>query len=254
MINFKLITSFFIMFCCVTLLFITLELLSSWWLILCLVLGCTVLITASFNMGWQVFLKSFTHKKTTKKVIALTFDDGPHPEFTPKVLALLKQYDAKATFFCIGKHIEKHPELLKAIADAGHAIGNHSYTHSNTIGFKNKREWIAEIERTDAIIKQITAGKTKLFRPPFGVTTPHLSSALKTTNHVCVGWNIRTFDTFFKSPKIISKRIIKRITPGAIILLHDKQENCIPVLEHILHTLQSEHYAMVTIKALCYEK
>jgi len=253
MINFKLYTSLAILLSCVTIVFITLELLSIWWLILCLVFGFIVVIIASLNMGWHVFIKCFTHKKTTKKIISLTFDDGPHPEFTPKVLALLKQYEAKATFFCIGKHIEKYPELTKAIVNEGHVIGNHSYSHSNTIGFSNTKSWLEEIERTDQLIEKATGFKTNLFRPPFGVTTPHLASALKTTDHSCIGWNNRSFDTFIASPKTISTRVLKQVTPGGIILLHDKQANCIPVLEHLLQVLQSEHYKMLTINDLRYE-
>ncbi|TYC15549.1 polysaccharide deacetylase family protein [Bizionia gelidisalsuginis] len=254
MINFKLYVSFFSLFCCLIIVFITLELISIWWLVLYLFFGFIILGIASLTMRWDWFTKAFIHLKTTKKVIAITFDDGPNPEFTPQVLALLKQYNAKATFFCIGRQIEKHPDLLKAITNDGHAIGNHSYSHSKTIGFSTKKSWLKEIERTDALIKQTTGRQTKLFRPPFGVTTPHLASALKTTNHTCVGWSNRSFDTFFKSPKTISKRVLKRIKPGGIILLHDNQVTCIPVLEHILQVLQSEHYTLVTTNDLLHEK
>ncbi|MDX1271883.1 polysaccharide deacetylase family protein [Bizionia paragorgiae] len=254
MINFKLASSFFTLICCVFILFIALELLSIWWLIISLLVGFILLGMVSFTMSWNCFTQAFTHKKTTKKIIALTFDDGPHPEYTPKVLALLKQYEAKATFFCIGKHVEKHPEIVQAIINQGHSIGNHSYTHSNTIAFKSKQGWLEEIKRTDALITKITGVSTKLFRPPFGVTTPHLAAALKVTGPICVGWNIRSFDTFFKTPKTISNRVLNHIHPGSIILLHDKQENCLPVLEHILQVLHAEHYDMVTINTLYDEK
>jgi len=253
MINFKLYTSFVILLSCVTIVFITLELLSIWWLVLFLVFGFIIIVLASLTMRWNWFLKAFTHLKTNKKIIAITFDDGPNPEYTPQVLALLKKHHAKATFFCIGKHIEKYPELTKAIVNDGHVIGNHSYSHSNTIGFNNTKSWVEEIDRTDQLIEQTTGFKSNLFRPPFGVTTPHLAAALKTTNHSCIGWNNRSFDTFINSPKTISNRVLKQFTPGGIILLHDTQVNCIPVLEHLLQVLQSEHYKMVTINDLRYE-
>ena len=253
MINFKLYTSFAILLSCVIIVFITLELVSMWWLILYLVFGFIIIGIASLIMRWNWFLKAFTRLNTNEKIIAITFDDGPNPEYTPQVLALLKKYEAKATFFCIGEHIEKHPGLLKTIANDGHGIGNHSYSHSKTIGFSNTKSWLEEIERTDQLIEKATGFKTNLFRPPFGVTTPHLASALKTTDHSCIGWNNRSFDTFIASPKTISTRVLKQVTPGGIILLHDKQANCIPVLEHLLQVLQSKHYKMVTINDLRYE-
>src|SRR5690606_14734549 len=133
-----------------------------------------------FSMSWKFYLTPITSNKNLKdKKIAITFDDGPHPEITLKVLQLLKQYNAKATFFCIGQHIEKHPEILRAIADNGHDIGNHSFSHHLMIDFNSTEKWLQEIKQTDSSIQKITSKKTNLFRPPFGVTTPKLANALK---------------------------------------------------------------------------
>src|SRR5690606_35805009 len=111
---------------------------------------------------------------------AITFDDGPHPEFTPKVLNLLKKYDAKATFFCIGKHIELYPDIFKSIVEAGHTIGNHTYSHANDFGFFSVEKVISELQQTNAIIKQQIGLDARLYRPAFGVTNPRIKKALKT--------------------------------------------------------------------------
>ena len=177
----------------------------------------------------------------------MTFDDGPNPEFTLKVLHLLKEYNAKASFFCIGKHVKKYPELLKRIHSEGHDIGNHSYTHSNTIDFKSTEGWLMELKDTDQAIFNVIGVKPTLFRPPFGVTTPHIAKAVKITGHQVVGWNIRSFDTTLKNRKTILNRILKQVKPGSVILLHDKHEHIEFVLEQLLQFLKKHDYKMVTI-------
>ena len=210
-----------------------------------------ITVIGSFSMSWNFHIKAFTSNKTVKKkVIAITFDDGPNPEYTPRVLELLSEYNSKATFFCIGNQIEQHPDLLKSISDLGHDIGNHSYSHDPMIDFKKKNEWIKEILQTDVLIQKVTGFNSKLFRPPFGVTTPHLSNAIKETGHNVIGWNIRSYDTAIGNPLIIQKRIIKRVKPGAIILLHDKHKHIRSVLEHLLQFLKEQDYKMVTITEL----
>lgn len=225
-----------------------------WWYILLLILWFTIMALGSFNMSWGFYLKAFTSNPTiTKKNIAITFDDGPNPEFTLKVLDILKQYNAKATFFCIGEHVERYPEIFKAIVAQGHAIGNHSFSHELMIDFNSTENWLDEVKQTENAILKITSKKTTLFRPPFGVTTPKLAQALAVTEHQVIGWSIRSFDTVIKNPERIIKRITKQLQPGAVILLHDKQSNVLPVLEHLLQVLQKQDYQAVTINELLHE-
>lgn len=210
-----------------------------------------VLILGSFSMSWNFHLKSFVSKNTnSEKKIAITFDDGPNPEYTPKVIKLLSAFDAKATFFCIGKHVELYPDVLKSIYDQGHLIGNHSYSHRYGIDFNKANEWIHEIEQTDAAIAKIIGEKPTLFRPPFGVTTPHLAQALKQSGHQVIGWNIRSYDTVLKNSKTVLKRLTKNVTPGAIILLHDNHDRIEVVLEQLLQFLKTKGYIMVTVNEL----
>lgn len=222
-----------------------------WWYGLLFLVWFLIMAIGSFSMSWKFYLTPITSKRNLKKKkIALTFDDGPNALFTLKVLQVLKDYNAKATFFCIGQKMESHPEILKSIATNGHEIGNHSWSHDLMIDFNSTEKWLQEIKQTDMIIHRITGKKTTLFRPPFGVTTPKLEKALKITEHTVIGWNIRSFDTVIKNPSYIFKRISKRIQPGAIILLHDKQSNVLMVLEHLLQFLKEHDYKAVTIHEL----
>jgi peptidoglycan/xylan/chitin deacetylase (PgdA/CDA1 family) len=136
-----------------------------------------------------------------------------------QILDVLKEYNAKATFFCIGKNIEQHPEILKKTFDCGHLIGNHSYSHSPLIDFSNQAQFTVELEQTDALIEKVIGKKPRFFRPPYGVTTPSMGRALKRSKHRVIGWNIRSFDGRLKSESLIFNRIKSRISPGSIILL-----------------------------------
>lgn len=225
-----------------------------WWYGLLFIFWFLIMAIASFSMSWKFYLNPITSNKIlTDKKIALTFDDGPNPEYTLKVLEILKDYNAKAAFFCIGQHIETYPEILKAIAIDGHDIGNHSFSHDLMIDFNSTERWLQEIKQTDNSIHKIIGKKTTLFRPPYGVTTPKLARALKVTEHEVIGWNIRSFDTVISNPQNIIKRITKCLHPGAIILLHDKQPNVLLVLEHLLQFLQEHEYQVVTINELLHE-
>lgn len=215
-----------------------------------------VIIVGSFSMSHNFFLKSFTKLNSCQSdAIALTFDDGPHPSYTPHVLALLKQYKATATFFCIGKNVEKYPELVQQIVAAGHTIGNHSFSHKPHIGFNGTKCWIDELKKTDSLIQAITSEPPTLFRPPYGVTTPHLAKAIEYTNHTVVGWNIRTYDTSpIRHKDAMLKHIKINTEPGSIILLHDTHERILYILEHTLIYLQEHGYKTVSVKELIDEK
>lgn len=211
----------------------------------------TTTTIGSFNILWNYFVKGYHSNPSIKtNSVAITFDDGPHPEFTPKALDLLKQHNVKATFFCIGKHVEEYPEIVKRIHDEGHTIGNHTYNHATNFGFMNTQQVVDEIQQTDSSIFKIINKKPLLFRPPFGVTNPSVAKAIKTTQHYLIGWNNRSLDTVIKSEEKILKRITKKIKPGDIILLHDTSDKTINVLERFLINLQDKNYSSTTIDVL----
>jgi peptidoglycan/xylan/chitin deacetylase (PgdA/CDA1 family) len=184
-----------------------------------------------------------------QKIISLTFDDGPN-ENTPLILDLLKKYDVKAAFFCIGKNIEKHPGIVLRAITEGHVVGNHSYSHSRFFDFFRKKKLIEELTKTDALLEQFTGNKIKLFRPPYGVTNPSIRRALEVTKHKVIGWNIRSLDGVVKDEKVLYSRIIKRVAPGGIVLLHDTSKHSVNVLEQLLQFLHKNNYTVVSLEQL----
>ncbi len=221
---------------------------SNWWMILFIFIWLTLTIIGSFHIRWNYFLKA-NHKKHQIKnsVIALTFDDGPNPDYTLKVLALLKKHNVKATFFCIGKNVESNPEILKEIVNDGHLIGNHSYNHQNSFGFLSTKKVIAELEQTKKIIKSIVNLEVTFFRPPFGVTNPNIAKAVKKLNLSAFGWSVRTYDTMAKDPENIYQKIISKIKKGDILLMHDSSELSVAVLDKILTYLDKYNLKSITL-------
>jgi peptidoglycan/xylan/chitin deacetylase (PgdA/CDA1 family) len=206
-----------------------------------------VVVWGSFDITLGYFVNSITHKRTKIKEVALTFDDGP-TEFTPNFLDLLKENNVKATFFCIGKQIEKYPETFQRIITEGHTIGNHTFSHSNNTGFLSTSKMIEEIEKCDEVILKIGDLKTDLYRPPFGVTNPSISKAIKKTHKTSIGWNVRSLDTVIEDEKKIYQRVTRGIKKGSIILLHDTSEKTYNVLVDLLLFLEREKYSTFIIK------
>lgn len=219
------------------------------WAVILIVLICisVFFVYASYRISAGIYMKSYYKGKTSQKVIALTFDDGPDPEFTPSILSILKEFNAPATFFCIGEKCEAAPHLLKEIQAAGHLIGNHSYTHRPAFPCYSKTKMSSELTRTAESIEQITGHKTNLFRPPFGVTNPTVASVVHRLGYHSIGWSIRSFDTRNESKERILKRIIRQIEPGAVILLHDRMPHTASILRNLLVYLKDQNYQVVSL-------
>ncbi|MDQ1097926.1 MULTISPECIES: polysaccharide deacetylase family protein [Chryseobacterium] len=220
-----------------------------WVYVFCFIWFSAVVIWASFDIRLGYFVNSITHKRTKKKEIALTFDDGP-TEFTQVVLDLLHEHQLKATFFCIGKQVEKYPEIFRRIISEGHTIGNHTYSHSKSTGFLSAAAMTEEIKHCDAAMVRTGNIKTPLYRPPFGVTNPNIAKAIKRTGKKSIGWNVRSLDTVTEHAPAIYRRIVKRIRPGSIVLLHDTSEKTTLVLKDLLLFLKDKKYNTYTIDSL----
>ncbi len=162
---------------------------------------------------------------TGEKAIYLTFDDGPTPEITDWTLDRLKHYGAKATFFCIGNNIEKHPTIFKRIQDEGHTIGNHTFNHVK--GWKTKTDdYIAEVLKTqksiDSMMGNQQSGRVNLFRPPYGLITTRQGKALRKLGYKIIMWDVLAFDwEDFITNEQCYQNIISKATNGSIIVLHD---------------------------------
>lgn len=207
------------------------------------------LIFGAFNMASQVFLKSWTEPGINAKSIALTFDDGPN-EHTIAVLDTLKKYDAKASFFCIGKQMAAHTQIVSRMIAEGHTIGNHSYDHKKLFPMQSIQRMVSEIKQTNSIIEKLTGKTARFFRPPFGVTNPNLAKAVEETGQQVVGWNLRTFDTVKKNKSKLAVQIIKRIRPGSVILLHDNRAETSQLLELVLIFTSQNGYQCLPVDEL----
>lgn len=226
---------------------------SFWVYVACFMAFSAVVVWGAFAIELGYFVNSITHKQTKIKEVALTFDDGP-TEFTPKFLDLLQKHQVKATFFCIGKQIEKYPETFQRIIAEGHTIGNHTLSHSNSTGFLSTSKMIAEIENCDTVMKKIGNIETDLYRPPFGVTNPNIAKAIKRTHKTSIGWNVRSLDTIIDDEKKIYNRITKNLKKGSIILLHDTSEKTYRVLVDLLVFLEDKKYSAFTVDSIIKSK
>ncbi|MGG2110935.1 polysaccharide deacetylase family protein [Lysinibacillus pakistanensis] len=190
--------------------------------------------------------------KTDEKVIALTFDDGPHKKYTPEILDVLSKYDAKATFFIVGENAEKNPELALRIHNENHELAIHTYTHP----FKtNVSNLIKEIKQTHATIYGITGYSPVLFRPVEGQYTDAMIDAIHKEGYKVVmwSWHLDTFD--WKSPgeKKIINTVLKGAKPGSVVLFHDgggNREQTVRALKKVLPELEQQGYKFVTISEL----
>lgn len=203
------------------------------WTLIPVVIYIALIAIGSYKIQLNFFLKAFHSGSSQSNAIALTFDDGPSP-YTFGVLDVLKSHNAKATFFCIGKEIENHPEILERIHAEGHTIGNHSYAHTNTFPILKVKKMKMELEKTGQLIENLTGQKSQLFRPPFGVTNPRIAKAVKSLKLDTIGWSVRSYDTVSKNEVRVAKRILQKLKPGAVILLHDNLPNAASVLDKVL--------------------
>ncbi|MEH7442942.1 polysaccharide deacetylase family protein [Bacillus sp. JJ1122] len=188
--------------------------------------------------------------ETQDKVIALTFDDGP-TENVDQLLPLLDQYKAKATFFLIGKDIEKHPEEAVKLVEAGHQIGNHTYSHERMV-LKSSSFIQEEIEKTDELIRKSGYKGEIDFRPPYGKKLIGLPYYLAKHNRETIMWTLEP-ETYYANAEDKVKNVLDNIKPGSIILLHpmyDQTDGTIQVIEEILQELTKEGYAFVTVDEL----
>jgi peptidoglycan/xylan/chitin deacetylase (PgdA/CDA1 family) len=177
-------------------------------------------------------------RSITEKQIFLTFDDGPTPEITTRVLSLLKEFNAKATFFCVGKNVEAFPEIFNEIIEQGHSVGNHSYSHRN--GWKSaNKTYINDVRKASLFVR------SKLFRPPYGKISPLQWLALR-KEYKIITWTClsKDYEDKIQTKKILN-RIIKATHPGAILVFHDSKKawkNLENVLPKYLEFLKSQKY------------
>lgn len=187
-----------------------------------------------------------------KRQIALTFDDGPHPEYTPEILSILEEYGVSATFFVIGENVRQYPELVKKESDMGNEIGNHTFSHP-CISKTSFGDLLQEAELVDGEVLEITGTAPKIFRPPGGVCDKTVGLVAKEKNYSVILWTVDTKD--WQSPKTedIVSNVKKHLRPGAIILFHDYIWGKSPTpeaLRILIPYIINEGYEIVTVSEL----
>lgn len=245
--------------------------------ILSIVLSITVfMVWASASIRSGVYVRAFCREKTDRKVVYLTFDDGPHPPETKRVLDVLRERCARATFFLIGSNVSGNEAVLRRMLEEGHALGLHTYSHAGTFPLLSFDKMLADVNEGKRAVESVAGKKISLFRPPFGVTNPTIAKVIRTLGLQTVGWDVRSFDTMFcKSSEHscnsseysckqsgysckqsehsckqsghdwyvpVVERIMKQVRPGSVILLHDRLDGASELLALLLDSLAVSGY------------
>jgi len=173
--------------------------------------------------------------------IAITIDDGPDPDVTPRVLSQLEQFRAHATFFCVGARVERHPELTREIVSRGHAVENHSQRHRHDFSLLGPRRMSAEISRAQDSILRVTGSSPRFFRAPAGLRNPFLDPVLARLQLRLASWTRRGFDTVVANADAVYRRLASPLQGGDILLLHDgnaaRSRSGAPVILEVLPRL-----------------
>jgi len=206
-----------------------------------------ILFYGCYYVGSNFFIKIICSTKTDKKVIALSFDDGPDGANTPRILSLLKQNGVSAAFFCIGNKIADNAALLKQIDKEGHVIGNHTFTHHLWFDMFSKKEMATDMMMMDEAVADVIGKTPKLFRPPYGVTNPNLKNAIIAGNYTPVGWSVRSLDTIAKDPQKLLKKVVAKIKPGAVFLFHDTSNTTLTMLPEFIKHVKSSGYEIIRL-------
>jgi peptidoglycan/xylan/chitin deacetylase (PgdA/CDA1 family) len=198
-----------------------------------------------YQIRWNYFLDSVNRANGNDLVI--TFDDGPDPEITPRILTVLSENRIKANFFLIGKRAASYPDLVRRIVEEGHEIGNHSFSHSYDLGFFTERRLQDDLDQCSDVLSRILARKVLFFRPPFGVTNPRYARVLKRLQLTSVGWSLRSFDTATESHEVLLNRLVSNVKGGDIVLLHDTQEVTLEILPSFFDFCKKEGFQFRTL-------
>ena len=184
-----------------------------------------------------------------RREVALTFDDGPHPAFTPRLLELLQQLNVRATFFLVGKKVDKAPALVARILAEGHDVANHTYDHVN-LGHASLELAENEIRLGSDAIRRACGSEPLYFRPPGGHHEPGVLSAAEKMNMTTVLWTDDPADYANPGSEVIESRLLKHIRNGAVILLHDGVEQTFEILPDLVARLRHEGYRFVTMSEM----
>jgi peptidoglycan/xylan/chitin deacetylase (PgdA/CDA1 family) len=224
------------------------------WAVLALAGYVVLLLAGVLVLRLRVFVDAVVRGPSGARGVALTFDDGPHPRWTPCVLEALAERRAVATFFLIAHKAERHPEVVRAILDAGHAVGLHSYAHDRLFALRGERRVREDLERGMATFEKLTGRRPLLFRPPIGHTNPTIARVADALGLIVVGWTIGGRDGVARARhQDVVARVRRSLRDRTIILLHDAPEHgdhepaSIRALPAILNAIAAERLDVVPL-------
>jgi peptidoglycan/xylan/chitin deacetylase (PgdA/CDA1 family) len=194
---------------------------------------------------------------TNEKKVALTFDDGPNPEYTPLLLAKLAEHHVSATFFLIGRNLKRHPEIGRRIVQEGHEVGNHTYDH-RILPFLSKVGMRNELESAHRLIADLLNVQPAFLRPPNGLFTGRVLDVAEQLGYRAVVGDVFPVDVAWPGPETIIRRVLRRVQPGSIIILHDgyvgrfdrDKSQTVRALDGVIPRLREGGYAFVTLSQL----
>ena len=215
---------------------------------------------AGFHTMWptsQVYGRTFTGLARGTKLLALTYDDGPNDAHTPRLLDVLARHDVKATFFMIGRYVHERSQIARAVAQAGHDVGSHTYTHPN-LALCSKAQIEFQISSCERMLTDVIGPHAPLFRPPFGGRRPVVLSILSNLGLAPVMWNITSYDWNMEPAPIIERRIMRHIRGGDVILMHDgghlgmgaDRSQTVLATDALITRYKNEGYRFVTISEM----
>ena len=227
---------------------------SSWWYAVVGIIYLNIQAYGAAVLSAEFFLPVKSQGDRSSNKIAITFDDGPIPVMTDKILDVLTAHKVPAAFFCIGNRVKDYPALTKRIYDAGHLIGNHSYWHGALFDLQSPEKIAIELIETDSAIENVIHKKPNFFRPPFGVTNPMVASAVRKRGYKTIGWSIRSFDSVTKNSAVLFERITRSLKGGDVILFHDYSAATLEILPKFLDHVAKLGLKVVRVDELLKEK
>ncbi len=208
----------------------------------------------SMSPTGQWFGKTFNSLSGEPRLLAFTYDDGPNPRCTPRLLEILAKHDVKATFFLIGRHVQEQPALAREVAAAGHAIGNHTFTHPNLI-FASETQTRRELQQCEDTLTQVVGAHSNLFRPPYGGRRPSTLRTARDMGLLPIMWSVTGWDWDAPPADVIVEKVTKQIKGGDVIMLHDgghsapgaDREQTVKATDQLISRYKSEGFEFVTI-------